>query len=86
MNRKTKLMGHMAVDYMVVTDQIERTQTEMADCWTLRRGEGIDMGMTLVLIQTSTMIVIDIILRRGVIGDTFRMSLRKKSHLVLMER
>ena len=85
MNRRTKLMGHMAVDPMAVTDQIEMIQSKMANCWTLWRGEGIDIGMTLVLIQISTMIVTVIILTRGVIGDTFQMSLRKEIHLLLME-
>ena len=79
-------MGHMDVACMVVIDQIERTQSEMADYWTLRRGEGTEIGMIIVLIQIDTMIIIGIILTRGVIGDFFQMSLRKKSHLHLMER
>ena len=78
-------MGHMAVGLMVVTYQIEMTQFKMTYCWTLWIGEGIDTGMILVLIQVSTMIVISIILRGGVIGDICEMSLRKKGHQHLME-
>lgn len=62
MSRKIKLMGHTVVDFMVVIDQIEMTQLEMEDFWTLRRGGGIDTGMILVLIQIGTMIFIGIIL------------------------
>ena len=57
---------------MVVIDQIEMTQSEMAYCWTLRIGEGIDTSMILVLIQMSTTIIIGIILTAGVIRDIVR--------------
>ena len=79
-------MGHMSIDHMDVIDQIEVKQYEMADRWTLWRGEGRDIGTILVLIHIGTMIIIGIILTKGVIGDTFQMSLRKKSQLILMER
>jgi len=86
MRRKIKLMGHTIVDCMVVIDQIEMIQLEMADCWTLQRGEGIDIGIILVLIQIDTMIIISIILIGGMIGDTCRINLRRESHLIFMER
>jgi len=77
MSRKIRLMGHMLVDHMAVTNQIDMTQSEMADCWTLQRGEGIDTCMILILIQIGTMIITIIILTRGMIGDTFWMLLYK---------
>jgi len=70
MRRRKKIMGHMVVGHMVVIGRIEMTRLEMADCWTLWRREGIDIGIILVLIQICTMIVIVIILTRGVIRDT----------------
>lgn len=79
-------MGHMVVYRMVVIDQIEMTWLEMEDCWKLRIGEGIDIGIILVMIQIGTMIIFDIILTRGVTRGIFQMSLRKKMHLSLMER
>lgn len=75
----------MEVDHMAVIDQIEMTQSEMADCWTIQRGEVIDTRMTLALIQISTAIITIIILTEGEIGDIFWMSLRKESNLILME-
>jgi len=58
----------------------------MAGCWALQIREVIDIGTILVLILTGIMIVIIIILIGGVTGDTFRMSLKKQSHLPLMEK
>ena len=52
----------MVVGHMVVIHLLRMIQLEMADFWTLRRGEGIDTCMILVLIQIGTMIVIGIIL------------------------
>ena len=78
-------MGHMVVSHMVVTCQIEMTQLEMEDCWILRIGEVMDIGIILVLAQIDIMIVIIIICTRGVMWDTFQMSLRKKIHLILMD-
>jgi len=78
-------MGNMAVGLMVFTSQIEMTWLEMGDCWILRRGEGIDICIILVLIRIGTMIIIVIILTRGVIGDTCYMILINKSHLLLIE-
>ena len=54
-------MGNIIVDGMVVTHQIEMTQSQMEDCWTLQIGEGINTCIILVLIQVGTMIVIIII-------------------------
>jgi len=80
MRSKKELVGHMVVGCMVVTNQIEMINSEMAYFWTLQKGEGINICKTLVLIQISTMIVIGIVLTGGVIRDTFLMSLRKRSH------
>lgn len=43
-------MGHMVVVHMVVTGQIEMTQLEMENCWTLQIGARIDTCTILVLI------------------------------------
>jgi len=60
------------------------TQLEIVDSWILSLDEEVEMGFTLVLVQTGIMIMIIIILRGGVKGDIFRMSSRKQSHLHLM--
>ena len=67
-------MRHAVVDRMVVIDQIEMIQLEMADCWTLRIGGGINTGTILVLVLTGMMIGI-IIYRRsdwGYFSDEFK--------------
>ena len=75
-------MGHMVAGLVVDTGRIDLTPFEMEYFWTLQRGEGIDIGMILVLIQIHTMIVMSIILIGGVIGGIFQMNLGKKSHLL----
>ena len=79
-------MEHMVVGLMVVTGQIEMTQLETIDFWTLWIGEGIDTGIILFLIHIGIMIVIVIILPGGVVGNTCWISLRKKIKLHLMEK
>ena len=64
-------MGHMEVGLVVVTFKIEMTLLEMASCWILRIGEVTDIDIILVLVLIDIMIIIDIILTGGVIGDTF---------------
>jgi len=75
-------MRHMEVHLLVDIGLVDLTRLEMIGCWTLHIGEVIDIGIILVLDLTGIMIVIVIILTRGVIGDTFKMSLRKKKHLL----
>ena len=58
----------------------------MAVFQTLWIRDVIDTGTILVLVLTGIMIVFVIILRSGVVGDTFRMILRKKLNLPLTER
>ena len=84
MDMRIRLMGLMEVDLMVDTSQIEMTRLEMIGSWILQSGEVMDRGTILVLLLTGTMIVIVIILTGGEIGDIFRMSSRKQSHLPLM--
>lgn len=69
---------------MVVTGWIEMTQSEMVDSWIHPIDEAVDMGFTLILVQTGIMDIIVIILIGGVIGDVCRMSSRNQSHLHLM--
>ena len=74
----------MAASLVVDTGRVDLTPSKMVDFWKLWRGEGIDTSMILVLIQIGTMIFINIILTKGVIGGIFWMNLGKKSHLLLM--
>ena len=78
-------MGHMAVDIMVGTGRIGMTRLDMEGSWILWITKMMDTGTILVLVLTDTMNVIVIILTIGVIGDIFQMSLRKLSHLLLMD-
>jgi len=78
-------MGNMVVGIMAITGQIEMTQLEMADCQILWIEDVMDTCIILVLVLTNIMIFIVIILTGGLIGDTFQMNLRNKSHLILME-
>jgi len=50
MSRRIELMGHIVVDHMVVTDKIDMTQLETTYFWTLQIGEGINIGIILVMI------------------------------------
>ena len=79
-------MGHMEVFLIVITGYIEMTRSEVEFPYILWIEEVTDASSILVLVLGSTMIVIVIILTEGVIGDNFRMILRKKIHLHLMER
>jgi len=62
------------------------TQTEMAYSSIHMIDEEVDMGFTLVLVQTCIMVIIVVILIEGMTGDNFQMSSRKKRHLRLMEK
>jgi len=75
----------MEVYLIVDIGQIEMIRSDMACPYILQIEEVMDTSYILVLVLTSTMIVIVIILIEGVIGDIFLMSLRKKSHLPLMQ-
>ena len=79
-------MGHMITGLIVDIGQIDLTLLEMVGCWTLRIGGVTDTGITLVLVLIDIMIIIIIVCIRGMIGDTFRMSSRRQSHLPMMER
>ncbi len=62
MDRKKGKVRHMVAGLVVDTSQIDLTPSNMVYYWTLRKGEGIYIGMVLVLIQIGTMIIIVIIL------------------------
>ena len=74
MDRRTKLMGNMAVGLMVVTGRLEMTCLEIAGRWMLHIGELMDTSIILFLVLTGIMITVVIILIRGVIGDNFHMN------------
>ena len=74
-------MGHVEVDPIVGTGQIEMTRSGMSGSWILRKGGVMDIGTILVMVLKGIMVIIVIILKGGVIGDIFRMSSRNKSHL-----
>ena len=86
MDRRKKIMGHIVVVFMVVTGQIEMTQLKMIGCWIIQIGELRHTNIIIILVLIGIMIIIIIILTGGVIWDTCQMILRKKSHLLLMER
>jgi len=85
MGMRKKLIGNMLVDIMVGTGRIEMTQSEMTTSLVAQIGEVIDTDTILVMVLTGTMIVIIIILIGGVARDICWMSLRKLSHLPLMD-
>lgn len=74
MDRRIGLMEPMVVDLMMDTGRIGMIPSGMEDYWTHLIGEVVDMGITLVLIQTCIMVIIAIILIGGVTGDICRMS------------
>ena len=79
-------MENTEADLMVGTGQIEMIPLEMLDTWIRLIYEAVDMGFTLVLVQTGTTVIITIILTRCVTGDIYQMGSRKKIHLHLMEK
>lgn len=79
-------MEHMVAGHMVGTGWIEMTQSEMADSLIHLIDEVVEMGFTLVLVQTCIMVIITIILTGGMTWDIYRMSSRRKSHLHLMDK
>lgn len=79
-------MEHMVARLMVGTGRIEITRLEMEGSWIHLVDEAMDMEFTLVLVQTTTMVIISIILTGGVIGDICWMSSRNQSHLHFMEK
>jgi len=79
-------MEHIIAGHMVVTSRIDMTRSEMADSWIHLIDEQVDMGIILVLVQTSITVIIVIIFTRGVTGDICWMTQRKQSHLHLMEK
>ena len=78
-------MEDMVASHMVDISWIEMRWSEMADSWINLIDEAVDIGFTLVLVQTGIMVIIVIILTGGMTRDIFQMSSRKKMHLHLME-
>lgn len=63
-------MGNMVEGFMVGICQTWMTQPEMEGSWIHLKGEAMDMGFILVLVQIGIMVIITIILTRGVRGAT----------------
>lgn len=78
-------MESMVANLMVDTGWIGMKQLRMAGSLIHRIGEVMDMGSTLVLVQTDSMDIIAIILTEGMIGDICLKSSRNPSHLHFME-
>jgi len=55
-------MEHMVVGLMVSIGKIDMTKSEMAISWIHLIDKAVDMGLTLVLVQTGIMVIIVIIL------------------------
>lgn len=86
MDKRTILMQPMVASLMVVIGQINMTWLEIPGYWIHLIVEAVDMGFTLVMVQTDTMVIITIILTGGVTGDIYQMSSRKKNHLHLTKK
>lgn len=52
-------------------------KTDMEYCWIQLTDEAVDMGFTLVMVQTCIMVIIVVILTGGGIGDIYQMSARE---------
>lgn len=78
-------MGHMVASLMVGTIQTRMAQSKMAGSWIHLIEEAVDMASTLVMVQTSVMVIIAIILIGGLTKDICQMSSRKQRNLHSMD-
>ena len=62
MDKRIGLMEHMVAGHMVGTCWIDMIRLGMADSWIHLIDKEVDMGFTLVLVQTCITIIIAIIL------------------------